>query len=549
MERLRWGGVFFIFMLFLRVECVYSLVPSFFDNSITNSISDSDSLYVIALIDSSTVYMLTDLKKSLEFAVDAKNLALDTQNPLLRIKADYQLSRIYFFHGFYKESIDRNSEVLREAEKIKNYEWIGKSYYNFGRTRLVMEDYLLAEEHFNDAKKFFKLHYGNDESIDEELRLGLFNNVGVIYSGLGRLDSAKNEFISGIALAKGKPQYKTIYVQLLNNLGDVHFKQANYEASIELYLLAKQELEGSSNLLLTAMLNNSLGRAYLEMGLVTESLSVFKEGYALADKANGYSHLKHIALGISRAYSYNSQTDSALIFLQLSQAFSDSLNLKKASETILKEELLTKFTEKESRLHEFYMKNRLPLLVAIFILVIGVVYLFFRNKIAMGMLRKIEDSVEEQKKENVFLSRKVEENQKELTMVSLNSIRSKELVDKFKKTLQNSNSLLQTDIKYDLEKLINELKEGKAHNSLGDFEYHFSKIYIGFFEKVIQHFPDLTLNERRLCSFMKLQLTTKEITAITGQSVRAVEIARSRLRKKLNLTNSDISLYDFFIDF
>lgn len=549
METLRWGGVFFIFMLFIRVECVYSLEPSFFDNSVTNRTSNSDSLHVMALIDSSTVFMLTDLKKSLEFAVDAKNLALDTQNPLLPIKADYQLSRIYFFHGFYKESIDRNSEVLREAEKIKNYEWIGKSYYNFGKIRLVMEDYLLAEGHFNESKKFFKLHYGNDDSIDEELRISLFNNVGVIFSGLGRLDSAKNEFISGIALAKGKPQYKTLYVQLLNNLGDVHFKQANYEASVELYLLAKQELGGSSNSLLKAMINWSLGKAYLELGLVAASLIELHEGYALAKKANGYSHLKHIAEGISRAYSYNSQTDSALIFLQLSQAFADSLNLKKASETILKEELLREFTEKESRLHEFYMKNRLPLLVAIFMLVIGVVYLMFRNKIAIGTLRKIEDSVEEQKKENVFLSRKVEESQKELTVVSLNSIRSKELADKFKKTLQNSDSLLQKDIKYDLEKLIDGLKEGKTHSSLGDFEYRFSKIYIGFFEKVIQHFPDLTLNERRLCAFMKLQLTTKEITAITGQSVRAVEIARSRLRKKLNLTNSEISLYDFFIDF
>ena len=473
----RLGRVLFIFLVFFRIECVYPFIPSSPDDSITNSTSDSDSLYVMALIDSSMVYMLTDLKKSLEFAVDAKNLALDTQNPLLRIKADYQLSRIYFFYGFYKESIKCNSEVLREAEKIKNYEWIGKSYYNFGSIRLVMEDYLLAEEHFNESKKFFTLHYGNGDAIDDELRIKLFNNIGVIYSGLGRIEAAKNEFESGIAVAEGKPQHKMLYVKLLNNLGDVYVKQGNYEASIELYLLAKQEIGDSSNLLLTAMLNNGLGKAYLEMGLVTESLSVFKEGYALADKANGYSHLKHIAAGISRAYSYNSQPDSALIFLQLSQAFADSLNLKKASETILKEELLTEFSAKESRLHELYMKNRLPLLVVIFMLVIGVVYLFFRNKIDIGTLKKIEDSVEEQKKENVFLSRKVEENQKELTVASLKSLRSKELVDKFKKTLQNSNSLVQTDIKYDLEKLINELKEGKAHNPLSDFECHFSKIY------------------------------------------------------------------------
>jgi DNA-binding CsgD family transcriptional regulator len=57
--------------------------------------------------------------------------------------------------------------------------------------------------------------------------------------------------------------------------------------------------------------------------------------------------------------------------------------------------------------------------------------------------------------------------------------------------------------------------------------------------------PELSLNERRLCAFLRLNMTTKEIASITGQSPRSIEVARTRLRKKLNLTNSDTSLTDF----
>ena len=78
-----------------------------------------------------------------------------------------------------------------------------------------------------------------------------------------------------------------------------------------------------------------------------------------------------------------------------------------------------------------------------------------------------------------------------------------------------------------------------------EFEVRFAKTHGDFYDRLVKSFPDITLNERRLCAFLKLDMTTKEISTITGQSVRAVEIARTRLRKKLNLNQSDTSLFEF----
>lgn len=72
----------------------------------------------------------------------------------------------------------------------------------------------------------------------------------------------------------------------------------------------------------------------------------------------------------------------------------------------------------------------------------------------------------------------------------------------------------------------------------------FEKLYPSFFTDLMSKHSDLTKNETRLCALLKLGLSTKEISAITMQSQRAVEMARYRLRTKLNL-NSDENFVNY----
>jgi DNA-binding CsgD family transcriptional regulator len=60
-----------------------------------------------------------------------------------------------------------------------------------------------------------------------------------------------------------------------------------------------------------------------------------------------------------------------------------------------------------------------------------------------------------------------------------------------------------------------------------------------------QQFPDLSPNERRLCAFLRLNMSSKEISTITGQSIHSIQVARTRLRKKLQLTHSEQGLIEF----
>lgn len=68
----------------------------------------------------------------------------------------------------------------------------------------------------------------------------------------------------------------------------------------------------------------------------------------------------------------------------------------------------------------------------------------------------------------------------------------------------------------------------------------------GFFSKLKKKYPALTPNDLRLCSYLRMNFTTKEIANLSNISTRAVEIGRYRLRSKLKL-NHDVNLTEFLI--
>lgn len=70
-----------------------------------------------------------------------------------------------------------------------------------------------------------------------------------------------------------------------------------------------------------------------------------------------------------------------------------------------------------------------------------------------------------------------------------------------------------------------------------------------FFENLLKEYPNLTKNERKLCTLIHMNLSTKEIANITHQSVGSINVARSRLRQKFGLTDSDTSLIAFLDKF
>lgn len=80
------------------------------------------------------------------------------------------------------------------------------------------------------------------------------------------------------------------------------------------------------------------------------------------------------------------------------------------------------------------------------------------------------------------------------------------------------------------------------------YQQNFDLIHEHFFRHLKEQYPSLSAGDLRLCALLRLNMSTKEIAGYTGLSVRGVETARFRLRKKLNLPQ-DTSLSDFLLAF
>jgi DNA-binding response OmpR family regulator/DNA-binding CsgD family transcriptional regulator len=81
-----------------------------------------------------------------------------------------------------------------------------------------------------------------------------------------------------------------------------------------------------------------------------------------------------------------------------------------------------------------------------------------------------------------------------------------------------------------------------------EFESHFEKVHHSFFTNLHKRFPGLTSSESELCAFIKLNMTNKEILAMTRKTDNTLKKSRQRLKKKLGLTSDD-SLYQFILEF
>lgn len=83
-------------------------------------------------------------------------------------------------------------------------------------------------------------------------------------------------------------------------------------------------------------------------------------------------------------------------------------------------------------------------------------------------------------------------------------------------------------------------------NSWEVFRHNFEGVHSGFFRILKERHPSLTTGELRMCAYVVMQLSSKEIANLTGRTIRSVESMRYRIHKKLEISGKD-SLADYLL--
>jgi PAS domain S-box-containing protein len=97
-----------------------------------------------------------------------------------------------------------------------------------------------------------------------------------------------------------------------------------------------------------------------------------------------------------------------------------------------------------------------------------------------------------------------------------------------------------------IRQMTNKFRVNATEQIWNDFETRFENVFDSFYRVLLEKFPTLTPNERKLCALLRSGLSSKDIAMLTFQNPQSVDVARYRLRKKLNLVN-DENLIDFLL--
>ena len=162
---------------------------------------------------------------------------------------------------------------------------------------------------------------------------------------------------------------------------------------------------------------------------------------------------------------------------------------------------------------------------------------FFKQQTETLRLEKDRQEKELIELKNQQLLLEVEHQGKELASSTMHIVQKSEkplsIKDKLKHILQVSND---PKIKPEISELIKDIdKDTLIDKDWEKFELYFNNIHESFTQSLKAKFPLLSPNDIKMCAYLRMNLSTKEISSILNISTRGVEISRYRLRKKMEL--------------
>jgi hypothetical protein len=371
-----------------------------------------------------------------------------------------------------------------------------------------------------------------------------YNNIGVVYSILGNTDLAVDYYFKSVEASPVKGDDRN-NATTLGNIGSSMLTMGNMD---EAYKYCMESLEMNIELGYQRGIANQylkLGRYYDAIGDHSSAIDYALKAYEIHTKLGRLESVKEITEFLSEMYSDQEMYREALEYSRLFKSISDTIfNIEKMKSIA---QIETDYIQqKEAEIHTLKDQKRrlLNLLTGIgMLLLIIVIFMFYyRQKVRVKRKNLEIQNIDLEKRR---VETELEMNQRELTASTLYMVRNNELINDVVKRLTEAKKNLKAENVPVINDIINELKGCSQEDLWKEFEVRFLQVNSEFYNKLQSRFPELTTNEKRLSAFLKLDFSTKEIAAITKQSPHSINIARTRLRKKLNLSNSDTNISNF----
>lgn len=450
------------------------------------------------------------------------------------------IGELYRKVGDFQKALDYTLKSLEIAELLGKQQLMANAYNNIGI--IYKEQHNLSQS----KKYYFRAMKLNKQLSDREYYTGSnYNNLGIIYRNTRQYDSALLCYQTALRYIQSPYGKATIY----NNIGAVFYDLQSYDSAQYYHQSALdiQQQHGYKEQMSLSMIN--LSQVMNKMERYGESLKLGLKAYEINEKENSYDLLTDAAEALSEAYNGLGDFKNSLFYFKRFKQFNDSVYDEKKRKEIIGQQVLFETREREKENELLRKKTELSeakirfqyligiVLVAILLLSVWVLYLTVkRNRIKHELANQ---KLKNEQNEKKYLEKELTFKNQELVNFSLQIVEKNDFMTEITQEIEK---LAKTG-KSGFEKLKELSKKLKGNYIINkhqkEFDAHVNSVYESFYKKLEDKYPGLTQNEKRLAALLRLKLSSKEISSITGISSKSVDMSRYRLRKKLGLETED----------
>lgn len=502
-----------------------------------------------------------NLDKKEKLALQGIQLAHDARDMYIVKRFLLELANQCNNRGSHGKALVYYQKALSIAQSLgNNQKTVAEIFCQMGDIYLKWQDLQISEEYFHNA---YKVYFTLNDSL----------NVSHCLYSLGKIKFIQNEFQQArdyyqqsLAYGENFEDYE-LTIQNLIGLGKLDYETSNYESALEYFDESVHLMRRVDNPYLEALIKLDKGKIHSRLNNFEKAMELIEGALLLSRnkfldiEMNCYKSLSEINDGRHKDYL---ATKQFFLYATLRDSFYNSEEHSKIAEVRAQYEFLqkekdlqkqnreieiSKKQEKISQLMMYFMLGGLILLIAIGVLLSHFLRArYLKGKASIEENEKVHHSQKSllraemmnTKLEKQRLNEELDNKNLELAQFARNRVQQSELLNNILDRLKKLKQVPDEEKYPAIRNLVSELDNNiKNNQELSDFHQYIEEVTEAFSLKLDTIFPNLTRNEKKLAIFLRLGLSTKEVASLQNVSIKAIEMARYRLRKKLNLDNED----------
>ena len=515
-------------------------------------------------------YLIAEKKKNNKAIADN----LSNLGNLYVTKNQFDIAKKYYTASLKIYEVDNNLlEYCRNLMRIGNIDFLQNKYQNaltkFHKCLVIAEEnnftaliphlnnnigYLFYElEDYKDATKYLKIAYEQFSKVNDQYNMAnVLSSIASINFKLGKTDLAINEHLKVIKLFKKTGNWEDL-ISPYNALVKIYNEKKDYKNAQKFSDIALQNLNKKSSPDFIGPISKyktelfySVAKLYYDKKEINKSIYFAHKSLKLAKDNSFTTDITDNAKILYQIYRKQNRIDSALyyndIYIKYNEIYISESDIKKVTQIKMQYKFDDILRKKEiENIEKIAASKRNELLfigITIFtvlgIIIMILLYLYQKSKTVKLMLTK-----ENLELEKVALNQDIDYKSKELASKTIYLLEKNEFIQSLAQKLKILKPEIKKENQGTFQEIINELNQNSSNKVWNEFEIRFKEVHSSFYDNLNKLHPDLTPNEIKICAFLRLNMSTKDISAITHQSVKSINMARFRLRKKLDIESED----------